>query len=94
MKQLLNRFLILTLSVLLLVATTVAAGEKIPIKDLPEKVTKAIEARFPGAQLLSAEKEKDDGKIEYEVKIRHDGKKYEVELTEDGKIKEIEREDD
>jgi uncharacterized membrane protein YkoI len=70
------------------------ADEKIDVKNLPEKVVKAIQEKLPGAQLLSAEKETEDGKIEYEVKVRHDGKKYEVEVTEDGGIKEIERDDD
>jgi uncharacterized membrane protein YkoI len=70
------------------------ADEKIDVKSLPEKVTKAIQDRLPGAQLLSAEKETDDGKIEYEVKVRHDGNKYEVEVKEDGAIKEVERDDD
>lgn len=71
-----------------------SAGEKIKVADLPAAVVKAIEAKFPGAELLSAEKELDDGKLEYEVKIKHAGKKYEVEVTADGVIKEVEREDD
>ena len=70
------------------------AGENIDVKALPEKVVTAIQGRLPGAQLLSAEKEEDGGKIEYEVKVHHDGNKYEVEVTEDGRIKEIEREAD
>jgi hypothetical protein len=69
-------------------------AKKIDVKSLPEKVIKAIQDRLPGAQLPSAEKETDGGKIEYEVKVRHDGKKYEVEVAEDGAIKEIESDDD
>jgi hemin uptake protein HemP len=85
---------ITAVAVLICAPASLRAGQHIDIEKLPENVVKAIQERLPGAQLLSAEKERDDGKIEYEVKIQHDGNKYEVELTEDGRIKEIDREDD
>ncbi len=91
------RFLSSLSAVMLLGASSVAllsAGEKIKVADLPAAVVKAIEGRFPGAELLSAEMERDDGKVEYEVNIKHAGKKYEVEVTADGVIKEVELEDD
>ena len=69
------------------------AGDDVPIDELPAPVRKGIDQRFPGAQLLSAERDRDDGRVEYEVQIRHDAKRYEVELWEDGKIKDIDRED-
>ncbi|MCX7664968.1 MAG: PepSY domain-containing protein [Gemmataceae bacterium] len=70
------------------------AGEKIPLDKLPNAVVKAVKERFPEGEMLSAEKEKDDGRLKYEVKVRNKGKKYEVEVTPDGKILEVEREDD
>jgi uncharacterized membrane protein YkoI len=72
---------------------TAAAGEKIPIDQLPAAVLKAVKERFPNGQLLSAERERDDGKLQFEVKVRDGGKKYEVEVTPDGKILEVEEED-
>jgi hypothetical protein len=66
-------------------------GEEISVKDLPAAVVNAIQARFPGTELLRAERERDDGKIEYEVKFRHQGVRWEAEVTEDGRIKEVER---
>lgn len=68
------------------------AGNDVAIDKLPAPVRKGIDQRFPAAQLMSAERDEDDGRIEYEVQIRHEGKRYEVELWEDGKIKDIDRE--
>ena len=79
---------------LMLTTPFVSAADDIDLKDLPQSVVRAIEERFPGATLLEAEKDEDDGRIEYEVEIRHDGKRYEVELTQDGRITDIDREDD
>jgi uncharacterized membrane protein YkoI len=70
------------------------AGEKVAVDQLPEPVVKAVKERFPKGELLSAERERDDGRIKYEVKVRDGGKKYEVEVTPEGKILEVEREDD
>jgi uncharacterized membrane protein YkoI len=85
---------VIAFAVLICAPASATAGQNIDVKNLPEKVVKAIQGRLPGVQLLSAEREKDDGKIEYDVKIHHDGKTYEVELTEDGGIEEIDHEHD
>ncbi len=61
---------------------------------LPDVVWKAVTDRYPKAELLKWKKDKDDGKIEYEVKIKVDGKKRELEIAADGKIKEDKLEDD
>jgi len=71
-----------------------AADDDIDLKELPQSVVMAIGKRFPGATLLEAEKDEDDDRIEYDVEIRHDGKRYEVEVTQDGRITDIDREDD
>jgi uncharacterized membrane protein YkoI len=82
------------LSLLLGSPFSATAGDRIDIKELPKVVLTGIQMRFPDAEILSAERDKDDGGIEYEVKIRHKGQRYEVELTEDGRITDIDREDD
>lgn len=85
----------LALAAALMLATpSVSAADDIDLKELPERVVAAIDKRFPGATLLEAEKDEDDGRIEYEVEIRHEGKRYEVEVTQDGRITDIDREDD
>ena len=79
---------------LMLATPVVSVADDIELKELPQSVVMAIEKRFPGATLLEAEKDEDDGRVEYEVEIRHDGKRYEVEVTQDGRITDIDREDD
>ncbi|MCO5165074.1 MAG: PepSY domain-containing protein [Planctomycetes bacterium] len=71
----------------------VFAGEPIPLEELPVAVVEAIEQRFPGAQLLAAEREHDDGRLLYEVKVKSEGALYEVEVTEDGVVVDVDRED-
>jgi len=72
----------------------VAFQEKVPINRLPSPVTAAIKNRFPKSELLSAEIDRENGKIKYEVKVRNEGQKYDVDVTPDGKILKIDREND
>lgn len=68
--------------------------EKVPLDKLPKAVTDAVKAKFEGCELVSAEKEKADGKEVYEVAIKHKGSKIEVTLTPEGKILSTEKEID
>jgi uncharacterized membrane protein YkoI len=68
-----------------------ADEEKVPLDKLPKAVVDAVKARFPGAKLVSAEKEKDDGKTVFEVAIKDKDQSIEVTLTPEGKITEIEK---
>ena len=69
-----------------------AAEEKIGLDQVPPKVSAAVKAKFPGAKLVSAEKEVDEGKTVYEMAIESNGSKIDVSLDGDGTIVEIERE--
>jgi hypothetical protein len=69
-----------------------ADEEKVPLDKLPAKVKEAVKAKFPDAELVSAEKEKKDGKVAYEVNIKNQGQTIEVTVGEDGKIVSIEKE--
>ena len=61
----------------------------VAIADLPAEVSKAIEKRWPGAKLLSAER---DGKW-FDVDFQTtDGKTLEAEVDPDGKIGKVEDE--
>jgi uncharacterized membrane protein YkoI len=94
-RQMVSLFAVaFTVAAFLMINASALADEKVNVKDLPKAVLEAIEKRLPGAELLSAKKEKDDGRLQYEVKVRHKGQKYEVEVTPEGKILEVEREDD
>jgi uncharacterized membrane protein YkoI len=69
-------------------------AEKIPPDKLPAKIADAIKGRFPKAEITSAEKEKEDGKIVYDIELKSEGRKYEMDILEDGTIIEIEKEVD
>jgi hypothetical protein len=71
-----------------------AKEEKVPLDKLPKAVVEAVKAKFEGAELVSAEKEKEDGKDVFEVAIKHKGHNIEVTLTPEGKIVSIEKEID
>ena len=78
----------------LAISTVRADEEKIPLDKLPKAVLDAVKAKFPKAELVSAEKETEDGKTVYEVAIKEGKTTAEIKLSEDGKILEIEREVD
>jgi len=67
-------------------------AEKLTVDKLPKKVKDAIENRFPKAEITSAEKETEDGKVVYDIELKHEGRKYEMDILEDGTIVEIEKE--
>jgi uncharacterized membrane protein YkoI len=67
-------------------------AEKVPLDKVPKAVMDAIKGRFPEAEISSVEKEKEDGKIVYDIELKHKGRKYEMDILEDGTIVEIEKE--
>ena len=69
-----------------------ADEEKVPLEKLPKKVMEAVKDRFPGAKLLGATTEKEDGKTVYEVSLTYKDHHHDVTLQPDGKIVSIERE--
>ncbi len=81
---------------LIVVATSAGAedekAEKLSPDKLPKKVMDTIKKRFPGAEITSAEKEKEDGKVVYDIELTAGGTKYEADILEDGTIIEIEKE--
>ena len=79
------------LGLAILATTTRADEEKVPLDKVPKAVLDAVKARFPDAKLLSAEKEKEDGKTVYEIAVKNRGQNIEVTLTPEGTIVEIEK---
>jgi hypothetical protein len=63
-----------------------AEDEKISLDKLPKAVVDAVKAKFPKAEMKSAMKEKEDGKITYEVTIADGETKVDVDVTEAGVI--------
>src|SRR5207253_2729544 len=80
---------------LVVLATSAVADDKekkIDPDKLPQKIKDAVKARFPGGEITSAEKEKENGEIVYDLELKHEGRKYEMDIKEDGTIIEIEKE--
>ena len=75
----------------LIVAVSVGDEEKIPLAKLPDKVTAAVKAKFPDAELLGASTEKENGELVYEVSLKYKGHHYDVTLKPDGTITDIEK---
>jgi hypothetical protein len=78
--------------VLLAGAAARADEEKVPLDKLPKAVVDAVKEKFPKADLVSAEKEKEDGKTVYEVNIKDGKATIEVTVTPEGKIVLVEKE--
>jgi hypothetical protein len=68
--------------------------ENVPVKQLPSPVTAAIKNRFPKSELLLAERDMDNGKVIYEVKVRSNGQIFDLDITPSGKILKIDRDID
>jgi uncharacterized membrane protein YkoI len=67
-------------------------NKKIPLDKVPKAVMGSIKARFPGADVTSVEKESENGKVVYDIELKHKGRKYEMDIHEDGTVIEIEKE--
>lgn len=80
------------LAMVLLATVAWSAEEKITPDKLPAKVMDVVKARFPGAEFTSVTKETTDGKVIYDLEMKHKGRKCEMDIREDGTIINIERE--
>jgi hypothetical protein len=69
------------------------AGTPIAPAELPEPVVHTIAEYFPGAKTLSAEREAENLRTRYEVRLQYKAIKLEVELSPEGRILDIEMED-
>ena len=83
---------ITALMLLALAVNARADEEKIPLSKVPDKVLTAVKEKFPGAKLISASTEKEDGETLYEVALKYKEQNIDVELKADGTIVEIEKE--
>src|SRR5438552_18289494 len=85
--------------VLAFAATLTATGcaqnkehpQRLDPSGVPPRVRAAMEARFPGAQVTSVEREKEHGDVVYDYELRQNGGKYEMDVKEDGTVLEVEK---
>jgi hypothetical protein len=72
----------------------VAFQENAPINRLPGPVTAAVKNKLPGSEILRAEMDSENGKVNYELKVKSKGQIYDVDVTPNGKVLKIELEHD
>jgi Putative beta-lactamase-inhibitor-like, PepSY-like len=70
---------------------TVRADDKISLSQVPGAVLNATKAKFPNAELVSAVKEEENGKVTYEITIKDNDQNADVEVTLEGKILAVEK---
>jgi uncharacterized membrane protein YkoI len=81
-------------TLVLLTITAQAAEKKISLDKVPKEVMAAVKARFPGAEVTSAEQETEDGQVVYDIELKQKGRHYEMDIKADGTILQIEKEVD
>ncbi len=66
--------------------TLVGTEEDISAKDLPKAVSKAVAAKYAGAKIFKIEKETRNDAVQYEIKLKVDGKRQEVKFNDKGEV--------
>ncbi len=61
----------------------------VAVTDLPQAVTAAVQAHLPGAEIVSAKSDEDDGRRQFELKTEYKYLLLRVEVRPDGRIREI-----
>jgi uncharacterized membrane protein YkoI len=87
-----RRLALTFVALFVLVGTTRADEENVPLDKVPKPVVETVKKRFPKAELVSASKEDEDGKTVYEVQIKDGGTKLDVTVTPEGTLLVIEKE--
>ncbi len=80
------------LVLLILAAASPARGETVPLHTVPKPVLDAVMARFKGARIARAEKDRVGGGFVYEVTIKHQGQSIDATLTPEGTMLLIKKE--
>lgn len=78
--------LITTASLILLSPLALADDDYVELADVPDPVRDTIEREVADGRILAVERERDDGRITYDVYFQQDGQRYELEIAEDGTL--------
>ncbi len=70
----------------LIAVLSLLGANKVPFEKLPEPVRAAVMKAYPDAKVVSAEEEKDEGKVVYEVKFKHGAQVVELSVGVDGAV--------
>ncbi len=71
-----------------------AAETKLKIEELPPAVQTAMKGHIQGATILGASKERERGRMTYEIETKLDGKGRDLTFDENGSLLELEQEVD
>jgi hypothetical protein len=63
-------------------------------EELPKKVADALKAKFPKAEITKWTKEKEEGKVVYDIEFKQGKQKFEADIFEDGTLHNWEKEID
>jgi hypothetical protein len=84
---------VITCLTLVLVGTALRGDEeKVDLDRVPKPVLEAVKARFKNARVTSASKEKEDGKVVYEITVKERDRNIDVTVTPEGEIVLLEKE--
>ena len=86
MKRSISLFLPVFALVLLSTSRAHANEQKIKESAVPQKVLEAVTAKYPSAKKIGFEKEIEDGKTTYEVKLEDGARKIDIDFSTEGKI--------
>lgn len=93
MRKLIGGLAVAAVAGLVVLASAARADDKkVPLDKVPRAVMDAINARFPGADITSVEREKEGDKVVYDIELKHQGRKYEMDIEENGTVLEVEKE--
>ncbi len=82
--------ILLIVTVLCLTGFSHAADRKIGKSELPEAVRNTAEQQSAGATVTGYSKERENGKLEYEVQMTVNGHSKDVTIAPDGRVLEVE----
>jgi hypothetical protein len=71
---------------LLCASPVVIAREAARVDKLPDKVLQALHARFPKAEIHKWTREKEDGRILFDIEFTQEGRKLEADIAVEGTI--------
>ena len=85
-----SRVALITMAVSLLALSVVAQEKKITAKDVPAAVMSAFKSAYPNATIRGYAREKENGKVFYEIESREGTTTRDVLYNPDGTVAEIE----
>jgi len=79
-----SKFYFIVISTLCFVSCSSSDEFKIEESEVPPNVVAALKAKYPSAQVIEWQAEKEDGKFFFEAEIKDGDKEIEVHITPDG----------